>query len=132
MDRELIVGTIADIELAIAEIMARQMQAIAQLEAELAAPKGRLAVWRKCLEEIDGGGDGPAPPQKKKRLPKNHIFGALRACLRSAAESGLSLQDISSQTSLPTASCSRVLRRYPAVFVKGEQELWTLVEGRDD
>jgi malate synthase len=105
-ERELIVGTISDIQDSIQELS----MTIDSLSDDLNAKQQRLLAWKKKLEVIDG-----APGTSRR--PKGANLRAIAACLENAI-SGLSASEVRTRTGIPWSSVQRVLAQHPDRFVE--------------
>ncbi len=108
-ERELIIGTLSDIEDSIQELTLQ----IDALTVELDAKHQRLATWRKRLETIDG----PAQAGNRRRRPKGENLRAIKACIENAA-TGLAASEVRTRTGIPWSSVQRVLTQHTELFVE--------------
>jgi len=105
-ERDLIVGTIADIQAAIVDLS----DTIEAMTDELEAKRSRLAAWKKKLDAIDGA-------RSVERRPKGANLATIKTCLEGAPD-GLSASDVRTKTGLPWSSVQRVLTQHPDQFVE--------------
>jgi len=113
-ERDLIVGTISDIQDSIQDLTLQ----IDSMSDELNDKQQRLAAWKKKLEAIDGA------PGTTGRRPKGANLRAIKACLENSI-SGLSASEVRTRTGIPWSSVQRVLAQHSDLFVE-VNGLWKL------
>ncbi len=119
-ERDLIVGTISDIEDSVDDLEMR----IGMMTDDLKAKQARLALWRKRLADIDGVPITGGPTASQRRQPKGANLRAVVACLENAI-SGLTAAEIRYRTGLAWSSVQRVLSQHNDQFFE-LNGLWKL------
>jgi hypothetical protein len=113
-ERDLIVGTIADIEDSLEETEMR-LQVLAD---DARAKRERLGTWKKRLAALD------TDTSVHGRRPRGENLRAIKSCLEGTIE-GLSASEVRNKTGLAWSSVQRVLAKNPSLFVE-VNGLWKL------
>jgi len=114
-ERQLITGTLSDLEDSIEELENR----IEYMTDELKGKKERLATWRNRLARLGQGEDA-----ERHRRPKGENLRAVINCLQGVVN-GLATSEIQRRTKLAWSSIQATLKRNPDRFVE-QDGLWRL------